>query len=119
LYALNSFHLALPIITINALELLPLEFYLQPVEEYKPYDHRLHDAVTALYQKTKKRTLQLTAMRREKPAILRQAFKEELAAEERKGESLRRGWEELGVVQRAAEGGGTDEGTGVEGTGGA
>jgi hypothetical protein len=58
-------------------------------------------------------------MRREKPAILRQAFKEELAAEERRGESLRRGWEELGVVQRAAEGGGADEGTGVEGTGGA
>jgi len=53
-------------------------------------------------------------MRREKPAILRQAFKEELAAEERRGESLRRGSEELGVVQRAAEGGGTDEGTGVE-----
>jgi len=101
---LNAFRLALPNITINALEPLPLESYLQPVEEYEPYDRRLHDAVTALHQKIEKRTLQLAGMRREKPAMLRQAFEEELAAEERRGENLRRGWEEeLEVAQRAAE----------------
>ncbi|KAF8250298.1 hypothetical protein K440DRAFT_659725 [Wilcoxina mikolae CBS 423.85] len=93
-YVLNTFRLALPNITINALEPLPLESYLQPVEEYEPYDQRLHESVTALHQKIEKRTLQIAAMRREKPELLRQAFEEELAAEERRGENLRRGWEE-------------------------
>ncbi|KAF8536272.1 hypothetical protein BDD12DRAFT_912248 [Trichophaea hybrida] len=96
-YVLNTFRLALPNITINALEPLPLESYLQPVEEYEPYDQRLHESVTALHQKIEKRTLQIAAMRREKPGLLRQAFEEELAAEERRGENLRRVWEgELG-----------------------
>ena len=88
--------------TINALPPQPLDTYMQQPqpqpqqppseEEYEPHDAKLAAAVAALHAAVEKRTLQLAALRREKPAQLAAAFGDALAAEERRGQKLLDDW---------------------------
>ncbi|KAI5817597.1 hypothetical protein BZA77DRAFT_352974 [Pyronema omphalodes] len=94
-YILNLFTRALPNLTINGLPPnLPITAYMQPVEEFEPFDSRLQATVMALHMEIEKRTLQVTAMRRDAPTQLRELFDGDLTAEEKRGEKVTRAWEE-------------------------
>ncbi|KAI5790076.1 hypothetical protein FPQ18DRAFT_306780 [Pyronema domesticum] len=94
-YIMNVFTRALPNLTINGLPPnLPITAYMQPVEEFEPFDSRLQAAVVSLHMEIEQRTLQLTAMRRDAPTQLRELFDNDWTAEERRGEKLTKSWEE-------------------------
>ncbi|KAL7269170.1 hypothetical protein RUND412_008172 [Rhizina undulata] len=79
-YVRRTFEIARHSISINGMDVGPIEDYMkkEEVEEFEPYDRKLHDRVSNLYSQVESETIKVTQLRREMPAKAAQTHSEQL-----------------------------------------